>query len=139
MFFLLTAEPNPILGGQGAAVAPAAGTAVPPPAAAPQQEGGGMNVMWMYGLWALIIVGFYFLTIRPQRKKAKQMQEMQSAIKVGDSVLTSNGLFGKIADIGHDCFVVEYGTNRGVLIPVRKSDVLGVQEPQLVQPSEAKE
>jgi len=138
MLFLLNGDLSPILGaGQGAgqAAAPVAegatqavATSPPPPAGA---EGAGFNMFWMYGIWALVIVGFYFLTIRPQRKRDKAMKEMQSSIKVGDNVVVSGGLFGRVADLGQDCFVVEFGTNRGVRIPVRKSDVLGIQTPQL--------
>jgi preprotein translocase subunit YajC len=45
--------------------------------------------------------------------------------------VTTNGLFGKIADVGEDCFVVEFGTNRGVRIPVLKTDVVAVREPKM--------
>ena len=143
MLFLLNGELSPILGQPGAAppaaVAAEVGTAAPP-AEAPAGEQGGFNMFWMYGVWALVIVGFYFLTIRPQRKQAKQMKEMQSAIKIGDNVITTGGMFGRIAEIGEDCFLVEYGTNRGVRIPVRKSDVLGIRTPQLTPaPADKKE
>ena len=138
-FFILSAELNPVLGadqGAAAVVAPATetGTAVAAPAAAPAPaQEPGFNMWWMYGIWAAVIVGFYFLTIRPQRKRDKKMREMQSSLKVGDNVLCSNGFFGRIADVGDDCFVVEFGTNRGVRIPIRKTDVLGVQEPKLTK------
>ena len=59
------------------------------------------------------------------------MNEMQASIKVGDSILTSAGLYGKIVGVGEDCFIVEFGTNKGIHIPVRKSDVLGVKDPVL--------
>ncbi|MCL1997949.1 MAG: preprotein translocase subunit YajC [Turicibacter sp.] len=101
---------------------------VPP---AEQPAAGGMNILMMVAVWGLVLGGFYFLTIRPQRKRDKQMREMQAAIKVGDNVITSGGLYGKVADLGEDCFVVEFGTNRGTRIPIRKTDVLGIKTPQL--------
>lgn len=142
--FLLNGELSPILGAESGAPVPAAaaeaGTAVAPAGAAPgTAEVPGFNMWWMYGVWILVIVGFYFLTIRPQRKREKQMKEMQSGIGVGDNILTSGGLFGRVAEVGHDCFVVEFGTNRGVRVPIRKSDVLGVKTPQITAPPETKE
>ena len=130
--FLLNGVLSPILGaGEGTAAEVTQAAAAPPPPAA---EPGGFNMWWMYGIWALVIVGFYFLTIRPQRKRDKAMREMQAGLKVGDNVVTNGGMFGRIADIGEDCFVVEFGTNRGIRIPIRKGDVLGVQSPQLTKP-----
>ena len=134
MTFLLNENINPILGAEpGAPVAAAAEVGHAPAAAAgpAPEETGGFNMFWMYGIWALVIVGFYFLTIRPQRKRDKQMREMQSAINVGDNVLTSSGMYGRIAEMGEDCFLIEFGTNRGVRIPVRKTDVIGIKTPQL--------
>ena len=139
--FFLNGDLSPVFGGDGVA-APlppattdvATGTEVPATQAGgggtPAQEG-GMGMFMMPVIWVAIMVGFYFLAIRPQRKQAKQMKEMQTSLKVGDNVVTNGGMYGRIADVGEDCFVVEFGTNRGVRIPIRKSDILGVKEPQL--------
>jgi preprotein translocase subunit YajC len=62
------------------------------------------------------------------------MKEMQAAITTGDNVVTSGGMFGKVADIGEDCFIVEFGTNRSIRIPVLKSDVIGIREPKMTPP-----
>jgi preprotein translocase subunit YajC len=89
------------------------------------------------GIWvvyAVILVGMYFLLMRPQRKREKQMKEMQAGIRVGDNVVTNGGLYGRVADLGEDSFIVEFGTNRSIKIPVRKTDVLGVKEPKLTPP-----
>ena len=134
MLFLLNGELSPILGAEPGVAAASAelGQAVA------DTETGAFNMFWMYGIWALVIVGFYFLTIRPQRKRDKQMKEMQSTLKVGENVLTSGGMYGRIADVGQDCFLIEFGTNRGVRIPIRKSDVLCIQTPTLTQAPVAK-
>jgi len=142
MLFLLTEQLNPILGAeQGTAVATEAVVEVvegvqQAAAAAPPPQAFGLfdNPIGIFVLWGGVIAVFYFLTIRPQRQRDKKMKEMQSTIKVGDNVLCSGGLFGRVADVGHDCFVVEFGTNRGVRIPIRKSDVLTIQTPQLTPP-----
>jgi preprotein translocase subunit YajC len=82
--------------------------------------------LWIIVIYAGIFVGAYFLLMRPQRKREKKMKELQSTIKTGDDVITSGGFFGRVADVGEDCFIIEFGTNRGIRIPVQKSDVLGI-------------
>lgn len=109
------------------------GSATEQPANETQQAGGlfdnPMAIILIY------VVGFaaviYFFSIRPQKKKERQMQEMQATIKTGDNVLTTSGMYGKIVDIRDEVFIVEFGTNKGVNIPIRKADVVFVPEPNL--------
>jgi preprotein translocase subunit YajC len=54
----------------------------------------------------LMLVGFYFLLIRPQRNKQRAQQAMLSALEVGDEVMTSGGIFGTVIDIDEDEGVV---------------------------------
>ncbi len=49
--------------------------------------------------FALILVVFYFLLIRPQQQKAKETQAMLDALKMGDNVVTNGGLYGKIVKL----------------------------------------
>ena len=114
----------------GAATAAAADSAAATPAD-PAGGFGGLSAFGMIAVWVAIFAVFYFFTIRPQSKRDKKMKEMQSSIKTGDNVLTTSGFFGKVADVGDDCFIVEFGTNRGIRIPVRKSDIVGIQAPKL--------
>ncbi|MCL1843242.1 MAG: preprotein translocase subunit YajC [Defluviitaleaceae bacterium] len=89
------------------------------------------SMMPMLIIWGVAFAGFWFLVMRPQRKREKKMKELQSAITTGDNIITSGGLFGKVADIGEDCFIVEFGTNRGIRIPVLKADVVSVRSPKM--------
>ena len=89
---------------------------------------------WILLIYGVIFVAMYFIFFRPQRRREKKMKEMQSAITTGDNIITSGGLFGKVADIGEDCFIVEFGINRGVKIPVLKADVVGVRDPKMTPP-----
>ncbi len=57
----------------------------------------------------LIFVVFYFMLIRPQRKKEKALREMIAALKVGDEVASIGGIHGKILRIKDDIFVLETG------------------------------
>lgn len=60
----------------------------------------------------LMFVIFYFLLIRPQQKKQKQVRQMQSDLKKGDSIITIGGLHGKVhaLDEGTIIITVEDGT-----------------------------
>ena len=60
----------------------------------------------------LIIVVFYFLLIRPQKKKDKQDAQMRKNLQVGDEVLTAGGVVGIVFSIKEDTVVVETGGDR---------------------------
>ena len=59
----------------------------------------------------LVLVVMYFLMIRPQKKKDKQMQEMRSSIEIGDTVTTIGGIVGIVVSMKEDTIVIETGTN----------------------------
>lgn len=60
----------------------------------------------------LIIVVFYFLLIRPQKKKDKQDAQMRKNLQVGDEVVTAGGVVGIVFSIKDDTVVVETGGDR---------------------------
>jgi preprotein translocase subunit YajC len=49
-----------------------------------------------------MIVGFYFLLIRPQRTRQRAQQALLASLEVGDEVMTTGGIFGTIVDIDED-------------------------------------
>jgi preprotein translocase subunit YajC len=60
----------------------------------------------------LIMGVFYFLLIRPQQRKAKELQEMLSKVAKGDTVITHGGLIGKVTKIVDENEIqVEVGEN----------------------------
>jgi preprotein translocase subunit YajC len=54
-----------------------------------------------------MFVVLYFFMIRPQQKRAKQEKEFESALKVGDKIITKSGLHGKVAEIAETTVVIE--------------------------------
>jgi len=54
----------------------------------------------------LIIAVFYFLLIRPQQKRQRQLQETISSLKIGDRVVTTGGIIGVIVTIRDTSFVI---------------------------------
>ena len=61
----------------------------------------------------LIVVLFYFLMIRPQRKQEKETQKMRASIEVGDTVTTIGGITGVVRQIkDDDIFIIETGADK---------------------------
>ena len=86
-------------------------------AAAPAQ-GGSLGFLLMMGLFFVI---FYFMLIRPQSKRAKEHRAMLQALAVGDEVVTSGGILGKITEVGDSFVTVEVAD--GVRLKVQKAQV----------------
>lgn len=57
----------------------------------------------------LMLIIFYFLLIRPQQKRTKQVREMQSNLQKGDPIVTIGGLHGTIDAIDEDKIVLNCG------------------------------
>lgn len=55
----------------------------------------------------LMFAVFYFFIIRPQKKKANEINEMRESLKVGDKIITIGGIIGKIILVKEDYLVIE--------------------------------
>jgi preprotein translocase subunit YajC len=64
----------------------------------------------------LIFVVFYFLLIRPQTKRAKELRTMIAAIEVGAEVATAGGIIGKVTEVSEQFLTVEIADNVQVKI-----------------------
>ena len=89
---------------------------------APPAEGGKSNPGSFYIMMLLIIVVFYFFMIRPQVKKQKEMRNFRDALKKGDKVITTGGIYGKINNISENIITIDVGNN--VIIKVDKNAIL---------------
>ena len=67
----------------------------------------------------LIFVVFYFMLIRPQRKKDKQVKDMLANLKVGDRVCTIGGIYGTIVNIKDDTISLAVGKDNVNLVFAR--------------------
>lgn len=94
------------------------------------QAGAGSAVASFLPL--ILIFGImYFLLIRPQQKKMKDLKAMVEALRRGDQVLTAGGIVGKVTKVGEDG-MVEVEIAEGVRVKVLKhtiSQVLNKTEP----------
>lgn len=59
-------------------------------------------------IFLVVMIGaMYFLMIRPQQKRDKEVREMRSNLKVGDNIITIGGIKGKVLKIGDDYVIIE--------------------------------
>jgi preprotein translocase subunit YajC len=59
-------------------------------------SGGGGGAFLSFGILLLIPFAMYFFMIRPQRRRMREQQELQRSIQVGDEVITTSGVYGRI-------------------------------------------
>lgn len=64
--------------------------------------------------FVLIFVIFYFLLILPQQKRQKKLRAMLEALKKGDKVVTSSGIWGTITNMGKDTVTIQIADNTKV-------------------------
>ena len=71
---------------------------------------GIMNIVIMM----VILVGMYFLMIRPSTKRKKQEDEMRNNIQIGDEITTIGGIIGRVVAIKdeNESFIIETGVDR---------------------------
>lgn len=60
----------------------------------------------------VIFVLFYITVMMPQRKRNKELQNMQGSLKVGDEIATFGGLIGRIINISNDIITIEIGPEK---------------------------
>lgn len=99
---------------------------------------GGADMLIQFAPFILIFVVMWFLLIRPQQKKAKEHRAMVAALKRGDRVVTTGGIYGQIAHVGDDHLMVEIAD--GVKIKVVRDAISAVpSRPEPVKKDDAKQ
>ena len=82
--------------------------------AAPEASGAAGStgsMMTTFVTFGLIIVIFYFLIIRPQKKRDRETKEMLAAIKKGDKVVSIGGIHGTVVAVKETTIVVKVDDN----------------------------
>lgn len=88
---------------------------------APQAAEGGNPLMSLLP-FLLIIVVFYFFMIRPQMKRQKELRKYREALKKGDKIITTGGIYGKVSEVKDDHIIMEIAEN--VKIKIDKTAVI---------------
>ena len=88
-------------------------------------SGGGGNGLISLIPFAIIFVLFYFLLIRPQQKKQKQQQALVEAVKKGDKIITTSGIWGTVTNLGKDTVTLQIADN--VKIKMQRENIARVR------------
>ncbi len=88
--------------------------------------GGGASSYSGILMMVLIFVVFYFFMIRPQSKRQKEIKKQREAMQVGDKVVTSGGIYGKVKELKDTTVIIEIAEN--VRIKVDKNSVFATAE-----------
>lgn len=74
---------------------------------------GWLSQLMTWGPLVLIVIAFYFLLIRPQKKQEKKTTEMRNSIVEGDAVTTIGGITGTVRQIkDDDVYIIECGADK---------------------------
>ena len=91
---------------------------VPPP------EEGAKGFDWTIIIFMVLIFGvFYFLIIRPQRRRQKQHDALMQELKKGDKVITTGGIYGVVESLSDESVVLKIES--GATIRVARNGVMG--------------
>lgn len=92
-------------------------------AAGAGQAGGLESILSIAPLF-LVFIAFYFLMLRPQQKRMKDLQKQVDAVKKGDTVTTAGGIVGKVVKVEERFVEVEIAPT--VKVKVVKATLTGV-------------
>ena len=80
----------------------------------------------------LILAVFYFVILMPMKKKQQKVQAFLTALKVGDKVVTSGGLYGNITRLSEQSVQLQIANN--VRVEISKAAIVGYQGQEPVAP-----
>lgn len=75
--------------------------------------------------FALVLAIFYFVILLPTRRRQKKVQEFLGALKVGDRIVTSGGLYGSITKLSDASVQVQIAPN--VKVDISRAAIVGYQ------------
>jgi preprotein translocase subunit YajC len=87
--------------------------------------GGGLSSILFLILPMFLIM--YFMVIMPQQRQRKRMQQMLSALKTGDKVITNGGIYGTINGIDGDSVILKISTEPQVKIRISRAAIAQVE------------
>lgn len=98
----------------------------------PPQQGG--NLLLQFLPFALILAIFYLMVLMPMRRRQKKIAEFQAALKAGDRVVTTGGIYGTITKVNGQIVTLQIAQN--VRIEIAKAAIGGLQgQDPVVEPT----
>ena len=93
----------------------------------------GAPSAWVQLLPFVLVVGiFYFVILLPMKRRQQKVQTFLSALKVGDRIVTSGGLFGTITRLTDDAIQVQIADK--VRVDISRNAIVGYQGQEPVAP-----
>ena len=108
-----------LFGMTGALADEAAGAAEAAATETAAQVNSVVSLLFTFAPLLLIFVVFWFMMIRPQRKKDKQVKEMLGNLKAGDRICTIGGIYGTITGIKDDTITLSVGKDNLSMVVAR--------------------
>jgi preprotein translocase subunit YajC len=93
---------------------------------------GGVNPLVQFIPFALVLAIFYFVILLPMKRRQQKVQAFLAALKVGDQVVTSGGIYGSITRIGEQSVQVQIADK--IRIEVSRNAIVGYQGQEPVAP-----
>ena len=95
-------------------------------------QGGGAGALVQFVPFLLVLAIFYFIILLPMKRRQQKVQEFLGALKVGDRVVTSGGIYGTITRLGDQSAQVQIADK--VRIEVSRNAIVGYQGQEPVAP-----
>ncbi len=106
------------------------------PIAAPASGGSSFLPLLLI---VVVIFGMYFLMIRPQQRRNRELQQMQASLGPGAVVMTGSGIYGTVADLDEEEGIIDLEISEGVTIRVARAAVAKVIAPAEVNEDEVED
>ncbi|MEG0918315.1 MAG: preprotein translocase subunit YajC [Anaerovoracaceae bacterium] len=71
-----------------------------------------MKYLFQFGPLVILLILMYFILIRPQKKKEKEITSMRNSLNVGDEIITIGGICGKIVKTKDETIVIQVGVDK---------------------------
>lgn len=91
-------------------------------------QGDAMSLLVSFAPLVLVFVAMYFLMIKPQKKRQKEIEKMRNELTVGNRIITIGGFIGRITRINDDELFISLGNSKEQ-IAIRKWAVHSVLDP----------
>lgn len=134
-FLLLEADNDPIINGGKTTMQSLASTTSNSVSVSHQKLPNAHMIDFLSTIFVYVALFFaaYWFFIRPHKKRQEKLADFQSKLQPGDNIVTTSGLHGRIIEIKEETFLVEFGVNKGIRIPINKNHIIGTEENEITQ------
>ena len=70
------------------------------------------QTIWAFGPLVIMLILMYFLILRPQRKRDKEINAMRASVRVGNDIVTIGGIVGKVVKVKENSLIIVVGSEK---------------------------